>query len=231
MRFENFKNQDGGTHASMRTVPIIKMILKRLLPPKTPEERARRQFFAIKLTQDDVAIDCGANVGDITWHLSRSGATVYAFEPNPFAFRILNRRLSNRHNVHCIQKGVFHQNGTQKLYLHQLSEEDEVKWSTGSSLLDSKGNVLKDKFVEVPVIDLNEFIMSLNSRVKVLKMDVEGVECSIIKKLVTTGVIERVDYLFVETHDHKITELKSETEELREIVRAMNLKNVNLDWR
>lgn len=209
---------------------MIRKILRKLMSQKTPEERARQQLFAVKLKKSDVAIDCGANVGEITQHLCKSGATVYAFEPNPYAFKILKDKFSNAQNVYCFEKGVLDRNETRRLYFHEFSDKDEVHWSTGSSLLDYKGNILKEKYVEISVIDISEFIRSLNSRIKLLKIDVEGVECSIVKKLINTGVINKIDYLFVETHDHKIPELKSETDELRQMIKTMKLMNINLDW-
>jgi hypothetical protein len=117
-----------------------------------------------------------------------------------------------------------------KLYLHENSDEDEVLWSTGSSLLDFKGNVLREKNVEVEIIDLCEFIESLNHRIRILKIDIEGVECRVLAKMIGTGVIERVDHVFVETHDHKIPELKAETHAIRELIKKRGIKNINLDW-
>jgi FkbM family methyltransferase len=204
--------------------------LNRLFPAINRTERARRQFLAIALTEGDIAIDCGANVGDITEQLCRSGATVYGFEPNPYAFKVLENRFSQRCNVHCFQQGVWDRDEVKRLYFHENSDEDEVRWSTGSSLLNCKSNILADKYVDTPVIDLSQFIRSLNARVKLLKIDVEGVEGAILRKLITTGVIHDVDHVFVETHERKIPELRADTVELRQMLKAMNLTHVNLDW-
>ncbi len=209
---------------------MITEFLKRCRPPRTPEERARREFFSIRVKKGDVVIDCGANVGSITRHLSKSGADVYAFEPNPHAYKVLAQNFSGKRNVHCIPKGVSDQNSLMKLYLHEHSDENEVYWSQGSSLLDFKGNVLKDKYVEVPIIDLCEFIESLNRRVKILKLDVEGVECGILKKMIHTDIIHKIDYVFVETHDHRIPELKEETDAIRALIQERGIQNINLDW-
>ena len=209
---------------------IIKDVLKKLVQAKTPEQIARNKLFSIKLKKTDIAIDCGANVGSITRHLCKSGATVYSFEPNPHAFKVLQNSFSNARNVHCIPKGAGNKNGRMKLYLHEHSDKDEVYWSTGSSLLDFKGNVLADKYVDVEIIDLSEFIESLNHRVRILKMDVEGVECGILEKIINTGVIDKIDYAFVETHDHKIPELKADTDAIRELIKKKRIENINLDW-
>jgi hypothetical protein len=34
----------------------------------------------------------------------------------------------------------------------------------------------------------------------------------------------------VETHDHKIPELAAETNEIRELIRKKNIKNIDLNW-
>jgi len=205
--------------------------LLRYLKPISPGKIARLQLLSIKLREGDIAIDCGANVGSVTKHLFRHGATVYAFEPNPYVFKVLSKKFETNKNVHCIQKGVLDCNDSMRLYLHEFADRDQIYWSTGSSLLGFKTNVLKDKYVEVEVVDLCEFIKSLNSVVKLLKMDVEGVECRIINKIINTGVINIIDHIFVETHDHKIPELKQETNGLRDLIREKDIRKINLDWK
>jgi FkbM family methyltransferase len=208
---------------------LAKYIRKHLI--KSKNEKSAAQLLAVNLEPSDITIDCGANIGNITALLSRTGSTVYAFEPNPFAFKELQKRFLGNPNVHCIQKGVLDENGMMHLYLHELSDQDEVKWSTGSSLLEFKGNVSKDKFVDVEIIDLIEFIGSLNQKVKLLKMDVEGVECRILKKLIDTGLIYSIEHMFVETHDKKNPVLKNETDQIRSLLRKKKISHVNLNWK
>ena len=210
---------------------MIRNVLRKLLQAKTPGQKAQEQLLSIKLGKDDIAIDCGANVGSITELLCKSGTTVYSFEPNPYAFKVLQDKFSTFQNVHCMQEGVSDKNDVMKLYLHEHSDEDEVHWSTGSSLLDFKDNVRSDKYVEVKIIDLCEFIESLNHRIKILKMDVEGAECGILRKIISSGVLDKIDHVFVETHDHKIPEIKAETTAIRELIEQRGIENINLDWR
>ncbi len=210
---------------------MINRWLRKLSLVKTPAEKAHDQLLSIPLKKGDIALDCGANTGIVTQLLSKSGATVYCFEPNPHAFNVLKEKYSGAGNIICRQEGVGVKNEKMKLYLHENSDEDEVYWSTGSSLLPFKGNVSNDKYVEVDIINLCEFIESLESRVKILKMDVEGAECEILKDLINGGVIDRVDHLFVETHDDKIPEIKGETQTIRNLIKQQGIKNINLDWK
>lgn len=183
-----------------------------------------------KLGPGDIGIDLGANIGEVTARMAAGGATIYAFEPNPYAYQVLKDRFYGISNVQCLNKGVLDYNGVLCLYLHENAEKDQIKWSTGSSFLSFKGNINKDNFVEVEVIDLVKFIESINRGIKLLKMDVEGVECQLINKLIDSSMIKRIDYLLVETHDKKIPELKDETDKLRRRIKEFGLTNICLDW-
>jgi FkbM family methyltransferase len=198
--------------------------------PRRKGDFALRGLLRVNLNESDIAVDCGANVGEITDHLRKSGTTVFAFEPNPFAFDVLQRRFENSHNVYCINKGVFHRNGTMRFYFHKLSDQDEVKWSKSSSLLEFKGNVNPKKHIAVEVIDLCSFLQDLKRPVKLLKMDIEGVEPMVLKHLICTGLIKNIEHVFVETHDHKIPQIKVATNEVRAMLMSNGCSNVNLDW-
>jgi FkbM family methyltransferase len=205
--------------------------LVRACTPRSPRQKARQEFLSIQMTRQDIAIDCGANVGKITRLLARQPATIYAFEPNPYAFRLLQEQFKDIPQVHCLQQGVLDCNTVVPLYLHKNAAQDQVYWSTGSSLLACKGNVTQEDPITVEVIDLAAFIASLNSRVKILKLDVEGVECRILRKLIGEQVVDMIDHIFVETHDHKIPALKAETEALRQYIRKHRLTHINLHWK
>ena len=67
--------------------------LVHLCTPLSPKQRTRQEFLAISLQAHDIAIDCGANVGKITQFLAQQQATIYAFEPNPYAFQVLKDKI------------------------------------------------------------------------------------------------------------------------------------------
>ena len=209
---------------------FLGIIKRKLKPRKDARDRAFLDFYSMKLAAGDIAIDCGANVGKVSANWAKSGAIVYAFEPNPHAFKILDERLASRPNAHCFQQAVLDRNDRVKLYFHVGSDEDELRWSSGSSLLSFKENVRQDKFAEVEAIDLAEFIRALDANVKVLKLDVEGVEHAILRKLIKSGLHTRIENIFVETHESQVPELKADTDELHALIKAMNITNINLEW-
>jgi FkbM family methyltransferase len=212
----------------------VKRLLKHLRRGRapTPQDGTMDAFLqaAARLSPGDIAVDCGANVGRFTLPLAQSGATVYAFEPNPDAFAQLSRDLAGFDNVRLHQKAVAETAGTVKLYLHEFAEDDPVKWSTGSSLLAFKGNVRENTFVTVEVIDFVAFLQELDRPVALLKMDIEGAEVAVLERLLESGLQDRVEQAFVEVHDRKIPELAERTDRLRALLRERGLTNFDLTW-
>jgi FkbM family methyltransferase len=198
----------------------------------------RKKYLAIKqfnkiintLNYSDIAIDCGANVGLFALKMASSGATVYAFEPNPYAYDELVKRTSNFPNIICYNKAVAGEASEVKLFLHEHSEQDQVKWSTGSSLLSYKGNVQKDNFHIVEAVDFIEFINSLGKKVMLIKIDIEGAEINLIERIIDSGSYKNIGQIFVETHEHKIPELVEPTNTLRARIKKRGITNINLNW-
>ncbi len=178
----------------------------------------------------DVAIDCGANVGNVTEVMARGGAEVHAFEPNPHAFQALQQRFAENPRVHCYNQGVWKEPGTLRLHMHENAESDQVHWSTGSSFLDYKSNVQRDRFWEVEVVDLAAFIKDLGRPVKILKMDIEGAECEVLPHLLDLGIHRTIQSILVETHDHKVPELAAPTNSIRRRIQESGIGNIDLDW-
>ena len=197
---------------------------------KISEKKAIKSFYSIPINENDIVIDCGANIGKITEYLASKNARVYAFEPNPYAFKVLSEKFTNNNNVICINKGVYSKNTTAKLFLHKNSDIDKVCWSTGSSIIKEKRNINVNNSIEIDLIDLTSFITKLNQQIKLIKIDVEGAECEIIKKIIEKGLTHSIDYIFIETHDNKIPELRKKTDEIRRLIKTKKIKNINLNW-
>ena len=184
----------------------------------------------IQIKQGDIVIDCGANVGAITNYFVTRGAIVYAFEPNPYAFEKLQSRFEGNKNVICIKKAVSDYDGVGKLFFHKLASADQIKYSTGSSMVGSKNNVNESTYEEVEVVNLSNFIENLGSEVKVLKIDIEGEEHKILNQMIDNGSITLIPYVFVETHEKKVPSCRAGMRSAREKIAMLGLKNINLDW-
>jgi FkbM family methyltransferase len=182
------------------------------------------------LLPGEVAIDCGANVGKITLRLAaRPGVTVYAFEPDPNAFEALKSNTQGLKNVVCINKAVSDHSGKAKIYFSDRYGENPEKWSTGTTLLAEKPNINRNNFTEVEVIDLCQFIESMEQPIGLIKMDIEGEEVRILNKMIDLGLTHKVRKIAVETHERFPT-LAEPTARLKERIYREKIKNIDLNW-
>ena len=200
---------------------------------RIPWRRDPRELIDLveSLPADSVAVDCGANVGDVTAALARRCSRVVAFEPNPVAFGILERRFRGKQHVHLEQAAVGAATGTRRLYLHVDHDVDPVGASLGSSLYASKLNVASGRWVDVDVIDLDAFLGTLDAPVDLLKLDVEGAEVEILERLLETGRLASIGRVVVEMHDGVVPEISERGERLRTALEGEAYAHVALDWR
>jgi FkbM family methyltransferase len=182
------------------------------------------------LNAESIAIDCGANMGKITLKMAQRGARVYAFEPNPHAYKFLTQQVEGYQNVTCFNKAVWIEEGKMNLYFHQEASDDGLFWSFGSSLLAGKRNVDENRYVEVEAVDLAAFIDALDAPVALLKIDVEGAECEILEKLIKTQAYQNIDLIVAETHGSKIPDQQEKTNRIKQLIAAHNIKNIKLNW-
>ena len=184
----------------------------------------------IGIEYGDITIDCGANIGHVTNALQAAGALVYAFEPEPNAFKVLAKRFGDNYtHVTCINAAVMNREGKVKLYLHRHAQQDPVKWSVGASTLSFKENVDNTTYKYVRAIRLSTFIKDLDTEIRLIKMDIEGMECAVIHDLIDTRVIHRVKTLLVETHT-RIRQLRPKINKLKKRIEQEKLTNIKLNW-
>ncbi|MBX4206187.1 FkbM family methyltransferase [Candidatus Parcubacteria bacterium] len=182
-----------------------------------------------RLAPGEVAIDCGANVGKFTTKMAKPGVTVYAFEPDPHAFKVLESKFKDNTGVVLMNKAVSARAGRGKLYFDKRSSADEVAWSIRSTLLAEKPNMDLKAFFEVEIIDLAEFIQGIEKPIGLMKMDIEGAEVDVLNKLIDLGLTKRIRNIVVETHERFPT-LAEPTAKLRERIRREGISNIDLDW-
>ncbi|HUG98221.1 MAG TPA: FkbM family methyltransferase [Gammaproteobacteria bacterium] len=218
--------------AAMNPMSFLRRLASRRRDKKRRPEVTDFDAVVASLSPGDIAIDCGANVGKFTLPMARSGATVYAFEPNPDAYSKLVENTAAYPNVTTFQAAVTTAPGPVKLFLHKYASDDPLHFSTGSSLVGAKRNVRQDRFEIVDGIQFSDFIKSLGDiRVRLLKIDIEGAEVEVLNQLLDEGLHEVIDQAFVEVHDRQIVSLIEPTRRLRERLQLMHVTQFRLDWR
>lgn len=216
----------------MRPLSFLRRFASKRRDRKRRPEVTAFEISVAKLKPGDIAIDCGANIGKFTVPMAKTGAEVYAFEPNPDAYGRLVENTAAYPNVHAVQAAVTTVPGPVKLFLHRYAEDDPVHFSSGSSLVGSKRNVRTDRYTMVEGIQFTEFLKGLGDcRVRLLKMDIEGAEVDVLNQLLDEGLHEMIEQSFIEVHDRQIRALAEPTRKLRKRLDELKLDRFRLDWR
>jgi FkbM family methyltransferase len=185
----------------------------------------------IKCVTSDIIIDLGANIGELTSRFAKTGATVYAFEPDPFAFTILKKRFKFIQNVKCFNLGVMAKTKKIKLFFCNPDSNDRVQSSIGSSFIPGKRGNKKNAYKLVECISLVEFLTKLNRPIKLIKMDIEGAEVEVLDSLINSGLINSIEKIVVETHEKQVPKLKNKIFLLKIKISSLGLnEKINLNW-
>ncbi|XP_063717457.1 uncharacterized protein LOC134844620 isoform X3 [Symsagittifera roscoffensis] len=178
--------------------------------PRTPQIKSQnrdnsRKFF----------IDCGANTGSTykLFHEIYPNAQEYSMisfeiDPNlkPFYADFVNHTA-------MVPLGVSDKNGSMEAHLEPPWSPERKKLASkwgGGSLFAWEGKKEwrgLQRLVKVPTFDLSHFITK-NFKVQdevILKIDIEGAEYNVIKKLLDDGTFKLVDQFFLEFHDWQPT--------------------------
>jgi FkbM family methyltransferase len=185
----------------------------------------------------DVVFDCGANVGDVTAPLAQTGATVHAFEPDPYAFSQLSARVQGMENVilHNVAVGVAA--GSVQLMRAANFDDNPKGGSVKSTVIPGGRNINEEAgaTIDVEMIALPDMIRAeaakAGGRIAFLKMDIEGAELDLLEHMQAENLFDFVGLTVAETHENKFRDLRPRFAALREAVAAAHpVTRVNLDW-
>ena len=118
---------------------LIRIFLYKFL-----QKKKYKNFLNLKLKQNSVVLDFGANTGIISQCiLDLYNCSIYCYEPHNYAFKVLAKRFKNNEKITLINKSVGDKNDKSKLYYHKLHYKNFLTFSSSSSLLEQKDNVEK----------------------------------------------------------------------------------------
>ncbi len=192
--------------------------------------------IASGLTPDDVVCDLGANMGKVTEVLARSGATVHAFDPDPYCVEQLRKRFADSPNVviHPVAAGA--SAGTVELRRARGFEEDPEAFSVSSTTTPGgwRSDPDPEKVMSVPMIAFQDFaadLLTRHARIAFVKMDIEGAELDLLPAMDAAGLLGRIGLTVAELHPVQYEYLRPRFEALREDLSAKYPKTrLNLDW-
>jgi FkbM family methyltransferase len=175
----------------------------------------------------NIFLDCGTHHGEGLTDFHNRGVIddtfeIHTFEANPEC-NAEERVKSIPLNIICYNKAVWIEDGF--IYFNQ---ENHLKSGTGSptdgqSEIDGWGSSIDgigfnhpgyDTKVQVPSIDFSKFVSSLPIDSNIIcKMDIEGSEFAVLRKMIENNTISRVKEIYVEFHERFMPAESHETKQ------------------
>lgn len=171
-------------------------------------ENYQKHFPDFDESEVRTIIDIGANVGFFSFHAVTRypNARVYAYEPWPANFRILERNLRTNPGapITAVASAVSRARG--EISFH-VDSEDSI--STSASVVPLEGLGTR---VSVPSVRLEDVFLAHGiERCDFLKVDCEGAEYEILLST-PPEILSRIDRIAMEVHEvpgHEIAELRA----------------------
>ena len=140
-------------------------------------EKLEAKVMEEKIKAGNIVVDVGANIGLHTLNMARivgNTGQVFAFEPDPSNFKILgkNVKVNNYKNIILEQKAVGDKHGRATLYQSDDPGRHRIFPQTKA-----KGQV------QVELTSLDKYFIDSNlvDKINFIKIDVEGLEFSVLK--------------------------------------------------
>lgn len=127
-------------------------------------------LFQKVLKPDDVAVEIGSNIGALTIPMAQLCRQVYAFEPHPDNYALLQQNLQNNglSNVTAINTALGSRNGFTRMFsLERLGHFNFGRLEIGDGNLQIEMTKLDDILGDEPI--------------RLIKIDVEGAELDVLK--------------------------------------------------
>lgn len=158
-----------------------------------------------------VFIDCGSNVGQglkqfISMYNIDSSWTVEAFEPNPYLIESLKQNISNLPiKVNVYNKAVWDTDGEVQFSIMETeSEGSSVEKLMDSGACADKNSISyrkHDNIITVPSISMSNILKKYSENDFILvKLDIEGSEFRVVRKIISDNTINLIDELYIEWH-------------------------------
>lgn len=229
--------------AEKKKISIRKLLRYNLfkhLPGETGKRYFRKHAFltapqafsaAIEKCAGMVYIDLGANIGEFSEIMAAKAKRVIAFEPDPWAYEALCQRIKPLSNIDAINAAVGTSDGEITLYRHENFDNDPTLRSQSSSVFLSKTEITPQGAHNVQLIDFLRFLRELDGDIGVLKIDIEGAEVDLLEALMKApDLLQRIHYIFVETHEYCIPEQTDRVEALQRLAAQTPSPVINLYW-
>ncbi len=169
----------------------------------------------------NIIFDVGANVGSMTLAYRKRfpDAKLYSFEPVNETFHQLKEATKNDSNIHCYQMALAAQNGSGIINVGSKSGQNSLVIRQQS----------ETNSQEVKLITLDDFIKKEEiEKIDILKIDVEGFECDVLRGAERTLESGKILYIFIETTFREGDKHHTQFSQIQEILKKYKFNLMGL---
>ena len=170
--------------------------------------RASYCLDEIDFSNNDVIIDCGANVGELKLAIEAYGKNInyFGFEPDEATFKCLSKNNSDNKNL--FNKALSNKNEKNKFFLDTAG---------GNSSLVYFG---KDNFIEIDCVRLD--MMDIPKKIKLFKVEAEGFEPEVLDG--ADNILKNIEYISVDFGSERGMDQKNTVIEVNSFLLNNNFK-------
>lgn len=180
------------------------------------EPETLRIFDAV-LKEGDAVIVAGAHQGFFVSYISKLvGRTgkVYGFEPEPKNFSILSDTVKGLENVEIFNFAIGDKKATAKFYVNSDNDGGHALWDVSNHPNNNKTRA-NPQVLNIEVNTVDDLFPDGITNLKLMMLDAEGAEPSIIKGAINTIVDSECPYIITEINNGALKECNTSQETLR----------------
>lgn len=170
------------------------------------DEIFNKEIYNIQLNSNPVIYDLGSHIGLSILYFKNKypNSTIYAFEPNPNIFPLLEENIQRNGiiDVHLFEVALSKRKTHSTLHIDSSGED---AFSTASFKKDAWNGKQKTLPIEIESDLLSNY---LNKETDLLKMDIEGEELNVLSDLQRTSKLSLVKNIIIEYHPGTQSKLK-----------------------
>jgi len=172
------------------------------LQKKSFKEDAFEKQQEILSGNSAVIFDIGANRGEVAlqYHSLFPLSAIYAFEPFPGTFDILQSRTKDISNIQCFQKAMSEKAGSLTLYVNKNVDTNSLLKPQKMGL--SSDNEVKNiASIEVETIAIDDFCAANGiHEIDILKLDIQGGELAALKGAQKLLAAKKIRLIYTEAY-------------------------------
>jgi len=189
-----------------------------------PESPSTVRALEVASQNARTVLDIGANAGRYSWFFARNarkGVTIYAFEPMPTAFALLQANVASMSSVTCLPLALADVDGREVLHVPLDSFGNAASGYSWISSTEGRENELT---VQVSVTSVDQLVRNrrlLLDRPLFLKIDVEGSEYRVLRGARETLRIYR-PVIYFECQSWALERVGAKVQSVNDLLSAAN---------